>query len=222
MHAYLIIASSPQQQADEVQKLLAPLAIDPFDITRLSSLSSIGIALVREIKKKIHLRPYKSQTKAIIIEDAQMLTVDAQNALLKTLEEPPDNTIIILLAQNPDSLLPTILSRVQIITVKSTIKTLSAKEEKEMGDILEALLAGKGDGLKLSQTMSKDKETALTFLEKLILYTRQKLLADPSAASLLHFITAFQHTYTLLATTNINPRFALEILFLNLSDTIAI
>ena len=57
------------------------------------------------------IRPYESRYKIYIINDAQKMTLQAQNALLKTIEEPPAYAIILLLADNPDSLLPTISSR---------------------------------------------------------------------------------------------------------------
>jgi len=58
----------------------------------------------------------------VIIEDADLLTDDAQNSLLQLLEEPPIDTMIILLIQNLQEILPTILSRLQIISVKKPSK----------------------------------------------------------------------------------------------------
>ncbi len=61
--------------------------------------------------------------RVVIIEDAHLLGLEAQNALLKTLEEPPADTVIIMTATSPQSLLPTIQSRVQAITVHKPTKT---------------------------------------------------------------------------------------------------
>ena len=59
----------------------------------------------------VAVKPYCSQHKIYIIPDAQMMTVQAQNALLKTIEEPPEYAVIMLLTSNVDGLLPTIQSR---------------------------------------------------------------------------------------------------------------
>ncbi len=81
---------------------------------------SIGIEAVRQLEQFLSLKVPSSgvYNRAIIIEDADKLTTEAQNALLKTLEEPPQGTIIILTASHEQSLLPTINSRVQSITVQ--------------------------------------------------------------------------------------------------------
>jgi len=73
----------------------------------------IGVDRVRELKRFMQLRPILGSTKIAIIDDAPLLTVAAQNALLKTLEEPPDHSLLILVANNPDALLPTVRSRCQ-------------------------------------------------------------------------------------------------------------
>lgn len=73
----------------------------------------IGVDRVREVKRFAQLQPLRGTAKVVIIDDAHMLTVAAQNALLKTLEEPPDRSFVILVANNPDALLPTVRSRCQ-------------------------------------------------------------------------------------------------------------
>jgi len=73
----------------------------------------IGVDRVRELKRFMQLRPMLGSTKVAIIDDAPLLTLAAQNALLKTLEEPPDHSLLILIASSPDALLPTVRSRCQ-------------------------------------------------------------------------------------------------------------
>lgn len=73
---------------------------------------SIGVDDIREqINDTIMIRPYSSYYKIYIVDEAEKMTVQAQNALLKTIEEPPSYAVIILLTTNPESFLPTILSR---------------------------------------------------------------------------------------------------------------
>ncbi|HVN72895.1 MAG TPA: hypothetical protein VMU10_12835, partial [Desulfomonilia bacterium] len=70
---------------------------------------------VREVLADIGLKPYESRIKCIIIEPAEYLNAESANALLKTLEEPPPNTMIVLVSHRPKLLLPTIVSRCQLI-----------------------------------------------------------------------------------------------------------
>lgn len=73
----------------------------------------IGVDRVREVKRFTQLRPMRGAIKIALIDDAHMLTVAAQNALLKTLEEPPDHSLLVLVTSSPDALLPTVRSRCQ-------------------------------------------------------------------------------------------------------------
>lgn len=73
---------------------------------------SIGVDDIREqINDTIMIRPYSSYYKIYIVDEAEKMTVQAQNALLKTIEEPPSYAIIMLLTTNQEAFLPTILSR---------------------------------------------------------------------------------------------------------------
>ena len=76
--------------------------------------NSIKIAQIRKLQSDILVKPYKSY-KIYVIDEAQKMTVEAQNAFLKTLEEPPKYAIIILITNNKESLLDTIKSRCEII-----------------------------------------------------------------------------------------------------------
>lgn len=80
---------------------------------------AISIESARQLEQFLALKvPGKTaHDRAVIIEDAHLLTTEAQNALLKTLEEPPEGTVLILTAGHEQSLLPTIRSRVQLIPV---------------------------------------------------------------------------------------------------------
>ncbi|MBR2560620.1 MAG: DNA polymerase III subunit delta' [Eubacterium sp.] len=90
-----------------------------------------GTVSVDEIRDQVvndvAIRPYESRYKIYIIDDASKMTPQAQNALLKTLEEPPAYAVILLLADNVDSLLPTILSR----CVMLRLAPVSDREIKE-------------------------------------------------------------------------------------------
>jgi DNA polymerase-3 subunit delta' len=78
-----------------------------------SGKKEIGVDRIRELKRFMQLRPMLGKSKVTIIDEAASLTVAAQNALLKTLEEPPAHSLLILVASNPDALLATVRSRCQ-------------------------------------------------------------------------------------------------------------
>lgn len=82
-----------------------------------TSSESLTVETVREITAVSALRAYSSEYRVIILEDAGNLTEVAQEALLKTLEEPPSQLVLILLAERPDALLPTIRSRCEQIVL---------------------------------------------------------------------------------------------------------
>lgn len=80
---------------------------------------SISVEEIRsQLNNDIEVKPYSSPRKIYIIDEADKLTVQAQNALLKTIEEPPAYAVIILLTCNSDALLPTILSRCVQLNIK--------------------------------------------------------------------------------------------------------
>jgi len=81
-----------------------------------------GVISVDEVRSQIlhdiELKPYSSRYKIYIVPDAQLMNPQAQNALLKTLEEPPEYVVIMLLTSNVDTFLPTILSRCIVLNFK--------------------------------------------------------------------------------------------------------
>ena len=99
------------------------LVVEPLsnpDILVVNAASSesgqtIAIEEVRKIKNFVSLSPYAAKHKFIVIDDAHLMTVEAQSALLKVLEEPSASSILILVSAYPEALLPTIFSRCQEI-----------------------------------------------------------------------------------------------------------
>ncbi|MCM1272557.1 MAG: DNA polymerase III subunit delta' [Clostridium sp.] len=72
----------------------------------------------QQLVESIGIKPYKSKYKIYIVPDAQLMNVQAQNALLKTIEEPPEYGVIMLLTSNIDKLLPTVTSRCMVLNTK--------------------------------------------------------------------------------------------------------
>ena len=82
--------------------------------------ASISVDDIRtQMNGDIMIKPYSSPYKIYIVPEADLLTVQAQNALLKTIEEPPEYAVIFLLTENADSLLPTIRSRCVMLKLRN-------------------------------------------------------------------------------------------------------
>lgn len=139
--------------------------------------SSISVKQIRdELVKDISIRPYGSQKKIYIIEEADKLTVEAQNAMLKTLEEPPVYGMIILLAESTTSFLPTILSRCVKVSLQPLEQGLicrwltSRGVQGEKASIAAAFAQGAvGRALQLceSEEFEEIRQAVFSFLSKI-------------------------------------------------------
>ena len=103
--------TEPCQKCDSCKKALGKNHPDIIMVNHEKP-GTISIDEIREqVIHDVAIKPYSSPHKVYIIPDAEMMTVQAQNAILKTIEEPPEYAVIMLLTSNIDSLLPTIRSR---------------------------------------------------------------------------------------------------------------
>ncbi|MBA3724580.1 MAG: hypothetical protein H0W89_06900 [Candidatus Levybacteria bacterium] len=184
MVSFLITAKDKDKRIAYARDFCTKQQIDKFDITLIekdtsakTSTQSIGIEEVKNMQKKIFFKPIKSETKAVIIEDAQLLTTEAQNALLKVLEEPPAHTIIILGSDSKEVLLPTILSRCQLIALEEERPKLTEKARGDFAEFIERLPAMPiGDKLKKAELLAKDKDKAMIWVEKILIVLRDQTL----------------------------------------------
>lgn len=138
-----------------------------------------GTISVEDIRKQINgdvaIKPYSGPRKIYIMNEGEKMTVQAQNALLKTLEEPPEYAVILILTTNMDSLLPTILSRCVVLNMKPVrdaqikkflMDTMEIPDYK--ADICAAFArgnVGKARLLAKSEEFDKVKEEAVTLLK---------------------------------------------------------
>lgn len=112
--------------------------------------ASIGIDKIRFLIKDIGLKPYEARKKIYIIDNAEDLTREGANAFLKTLEEPPSDSVLILIITDLRNMLPTIISRAQAVKFYSLgidevrrILTSEHKLEKETAQVLAHLSSGR-------------------------------------------------------------------------------
>jgi len=87
--------------------------VGPVKASASAREEAIKVEAIRELQKKMGFLPYEGKTKVVIIDAAETMNPQAANSFLKTLEEPPSSTVIILVTHNPFRLLPTIISRCQ-------------------------------------------------------------------------------------------------------------
>lgn len=91
---------------------------------------SIGIDVVREIKHFLWQKPVVSFYRAAIVKNADLLTPEAQHAVLKIVEEPPENSLLVFIVKNQENLLPTLVSRFQKIYFSSSAEDKADNFEK--------------------------------------------------------------------------------------------
>ena len=160
-HAYLLTGprgvgktSVARILAHEINQL--PYSDDSthLDIIEIDAASNNGVEDVRDLREKVQIAPVSAAKKVYIIDEVHMLSKAAFNALLKTLEEPPEHIVFILATTDVDKLPATIISRTQrygfrAISDKDAVKHLRhiADEEKIIiDDASLALIAQRGDG----------------------------------------------------------------------------
>lgn len=221
MHSFLIISKQNEILEKEIKKISDHFQIHHFDINTINIEGTIGIEIVRTLQKTIYLKPLRGLTKLILLKNAHNLTTDAQNAMLKLLEEPPDNTIIVLTATNKELLLSTIRSRCTIIETLEKSEDSPQSFDPKKTQILDLEISGVGNALRRAQDLSTNKDEVLKWLEETILTSREVLHTQINQGEREnhHTITKLkllQEAYVTTKTTNVSPRLILENLFLSL------
>ena len=117
---------------DKCEECLSITKGTNLDVVEMDAASHRGIDDVRILRDAVKLAPSKAKKKIYIIDEAHMLTTEASNALLKTLEEPPDHVIFILATTNPEKLIDTIRSRTTLISFRKGTVLEIAKSLKRV------------------------------------------------------------------------------------------
>ncbi|MCI9316169.1 MAG: DNA polymerase III subunit [Lachnospiraceae bacterium] len=138
--------------------------------------NTIGVEDIRtQINGDVDIKPYSSPRKIYIMNEGEKMTVQAQNALLKTLEEPPEYAVILILTTNVEAMLPTILSRCVVLNMKPVTDALVKKylmEELGVPDYKANICVafargniGKAKLLASSEEFEKVKDEAITLVK---------------------------------------------------------
>jgi DNA polymerase III subunit gamma/tau len=117
-HAYLFAGGRGSGKTSVARIIARELGTSPEDIYEIDAASNRGIDEIRAIREGAQTMPFSSAYKVYILDEAHMLTPQAANALLKTLEEPPAHCIFILATTDKDKLPATIRSRCQVLEFK--------------------------------------------------------------------------------------------------------
>lgn len=197
-HAYLFAGGRGTGKTSMARILASALGTSDKDLYEMDAASNRGVDDIREMREGVATLPFESQFKVYIIDEAHMLTKEAFNALLKTLEEPPKHAIFILATTELDRMPDTIVSRCQVFQFKKPsheiLKKLVTDVAKKEGAKLEPsaaeLIALMGDGsfrdtlgiLQKVLTLSSDK----TLSEEEV----GKVVGAPSGKTVNDFLSA--------------------------------
>ncbi len=122
-HALLFTGSRGTGKTTVARIFAHAIGASDVDIYEIDAASNRGIDDIRALKESVYTLPYESPYKVYIIDEVHMLTKEAFNALLKTLEEPPEHVVFILATTEQDKLLETITSRCQIFRFNAPTRT---------------------------------------------------------------------------------------------------
>lgn len=178
MHAYLIVGPKLARK-DQTEKILKKERIDPREIILLEGETgqAHSIEEIRYLIRRLSIKPIvKDARRAIVIVDAQNLTEEAANAFLKTLEEPPGDTLILLSATNQMLLPATVVSRCQVIEARAfgKIDKKSLPEQEEV--FLKLTRAGIGERIRFCELLGNSRDESIAFCEDQLILIRSLLL----------------------------------------------
>jgi len=147
------------------------------DVIEIDAATNRGIDEIRELREAARYRPARDRFKIYILDEAHQITDAAFNALLKTLEEPPDHIVFMLATTQPEDIPQTIRSRCQHFSFRAVkfddivgqLRDLVTREQIEADDDALALLAEAGDG---------SMRDALSILDQAIASSNERLTAD--------------------------------------------
>lgn len=123
-HALIFAGPRGTGKTSTARIFASMIGASAVDIYEIDAASNRGIDDIRELKEGVHTLPYESDYKVYIIDEVHMLTKEAFNALLKTLEEPPKHAVFILATTEYDKLLDTITSRCQVFKFKAPTRAM--------------------------------------------------------------------------------------------------
>jgi DNA polymerase III delta prime subunit len=170
---------------------------------------NLSIELVRDMIGQLSMKPYQEERSVFVIFNIDQASVPAQNALLKSLEEPPLHAVIILTTSEPYGVLPTIRSRcVEINLVRETTQTQTNDDVAELKEVWGRIASANSHELFEISEKYKERDQALGFIQGLTRFLHAENEAQPSMRT----TQVLQNLMTTrgLLEKNVNVRLALE------------
>ena len=219
MQSYLIVGGTKEERFKQALKMARKWPVEKSDRIILEAENSIGIDNIRNLQHRLSLKAYSSSYKIAILASAEKLTIPAQNCMLKLLEEPPEDTIIILSSSTPESLLSTVVSRCQIVRLPGKPqKEIDKKTLNSQLLILDSILkAGVGERIKIADEIAKSKEGAINFCQIQLIIWREKMIKsknNQNKSQAAKTTQSIQGALKMLE-ANVNPKLTLENLLLS-------
>lgn len=173
-------------------------------ITPLGGKKNVSVDQVRELRAEAFVKPHQSACRVFIIEDASRMNPQAQNALLKVLEEPPKSVVFILITPSKTMLLDTIVSRCVLLSLNDSV--LSDNAQTELANaFLDLLLSGSEyEMLKLLTPLEKSRADAEAFFNALAACISRRLKCGTGHARTLDRLFDDTKYYLDLLATNVN------------------
>ncbi|MGH9702680.1 MAG: DNA polymerase III subunit gamma/tau [Candidatus Acidiferrales bacterium] len=171
------------EPCNECSSCLEISAGNSLDVLEIDAASNRGIDQIRELREMVRYAPASSRNKVVILDEAHQLTGEASNALLKTLEEPPDRVIFILATTQSEDLLATIKSRAQLFQFRSLTFDEISGALNEIVRKEENLKIEPGAVAVLARAAEGSVRDALSLLEQAIAYCGQEI-TDPQVREL--------------------------------------
>ena len=165
------------------------------DIVEIDAASNNGVDEIRELRDKINLVPSNSKYKVYIIDEVHMLTTQAFNALLKTLEEPPSHVIFILATTEPHKIPLTIASRCQKFRFSKIDDKKIVERLREISN-LEGITIDDDALYEIARLSDGGMRDAINFLDQLVAYSNDNITIDDVYK--VNGSVSYEELYTLL------------------------
>lgn len=218
----LLTGGSSDERESRVQKLLSASHASPAYTIAVKQApgEAIKIEHVRDLQSSLYLKPPKGITVFAIIYEIGNATIEAQQSLLKLLEEPPEHVRILMTAESDQRILATIVSRARVLKIQTRAWRISPDDMKQYTEEFTSVISlPSGKRFERAATVSEEPDHGATWLKNMIIGARNVLHTEVSTShrtTISEILQKCSHCLVTLERTNTNPRLLLENLLLEI------